>query len=124
MKKSTVFTLGALIGGGVALFVTPKSGKELQNELLQRVEELQLKVKEFDQELFKEQCKFQLEELKKRINDIDWKLSLRQNEEELEEITSCLTVLKEEVDEHEKTEEFVSDPESESEEFSSEILSN
>lgn len=122
MKKSTIFALGALLGGGVALLLTPKTGKELQGELLQRVEELQQKVREFDQELFKEKCKSQLEEIKERINEIDWNLSVRQNEEKVKQVTSCLHDLTEEMDEYEKEEQPILCLEGKSEDSSYEKL--
>ena len=64
MKKRYIFALGALVGGAAALFLAPKSGKELQADLLAKVEELQEKVKDFDQDAFKASCKEQLDELK------------------------------------------------------------
>ena len=53
MKKRYIFALGALVGGAAALFLAPKSGKELQADLLEKVEDLQDKIKDFDQEAFK-----------------------------------------------------------------------
>ena len=68
MKKRYIFALGALVGGAAALFLAPKSGKELQADLLAKVEELQEKVKDFDQDAFKTSCKEQLDEIKERAN--------------------------------------------------------
>ena len=100
MKKSTIFVLGALLGGGAALLLTPKSGKELQGELLQQVEELQQKAKEFDQELFKVKCKNKLEEIKKMINEFEWSRSAQQDEENMKQVNSCLHDLTEEIEEY------------------------
>lgn len=104
MKKGTMFALGALLGGGAALLLTPKSGKELQGELLQRVDELQQKVKEFDQESFKVKCKNQLEEIKKMIDEFDWNRSIQQDEENVKQVTSRLDDLTEEIEEYEEEE--------------------
>ncbi len=100
MKKRTIFTLGALLGGAAALLLTPKSGKELQLELLRGVEELQQKLKEFDQEVFKTQCKDQLEDIKEMINEFDWNRSLQQVEEKVTQVTSRLQSLKSVIEEH------------------------
>lgn len=99
-----MFALGALLGGGAALLLTPKSGKELQGELLQRVDELQQKVKEFDQESFKVKCKNQLEEIKKMIDEFDWNRSIQQDEENVKQVTSRLDDLTEEIEEYEEEE--------------------
>lgn len=104
MKKRTIFALGALIGGAAALLLNPKSGKELQRDLLNRVDELQQKVKEFDQESFKEQCKDQLEEIKASINEFDWNHSLQQIDEKVSQVTTRLQNLKDVIDEHKKEE--------------------
>lgn len=100
MKKRTIFTLGALLGGAAALFLTPKSGKELQLELLKHVEELQQKIKEFDQDLFKTQCKEQLEDIKEMINEFEWNRSLQQVDAKVAQVTSRLQNLREVIDEH------------------------
>lgn len=106
MKKRTIFALGAFIGGAAALLLTPKSGKELQRDLLNRVDELQQKVKEFDQESFKEQCKAQLEEIKASINEFDWNHSLQQIDEKVSQVTTRLQNLKDVIDEHKKEEQL------------------
>ena len=104
MKKRTIFALGALVGGAAALLLTPKSGKELQSDLLKRVDELQLKLKEFDQEDFKAQCKEQLEDIKSSINEFDWNRSLKQLEDKVAQVTTRLQGLKELMEEHKEEE--------------------
>lgn len=104
MKKRTIFALGGFIGGAAALLLTPKSGKELQHDLLNRVDELQQKVKEFDQESFKEQCKAQLEEIKASINEFDWNHSVQQIDKKVSQVKTRLQDLKDVMDEHKEEE--------------------
>ena len=42
MKKRNVFVLGAFLGAAAVALLTPKSGKEMQKELLQKVDDLSL----------------------------------------------------------------------------------
>ena len=100
MKKRYIFGLGALVGGVAALLLTPKSGKEMQAQLLQNVEDLQQKVKEFDQDAFKEKCKEQLEEIKASINEFDWSHSVQQLEEKVSQLTGRLQELKTVIEDH------------------------
>lgn len=104
MKKRYIFGLGALVGGVAALFLTPKSGKEMQNKLLETVEELQRKLKDFDQEVFKEKCKVQLEEIKTSINEFNWNDSMQQLEEKVSQLTGRLQDLKTVIEEHQEQE--------------------
>ena len=96
MKKRYIFGLGALVGGVAALLLTPKSGKEMQAQLLQNVEDLQQKVKEFDQDAFKEK----LEEIKASINEFDWSHSVQQLEEKVSQLTGRLQELKTVIEDH------------------------
>ena len=50
MKKRYIFALGALVGGAAALFLAPKSGKELQADLLEKVEDLQDKINDINKQ--------------------------------------------------------------------------
>ena len=100
MKKRYIFGLGALVGGVAALLLTPKSGKEMQAQLLQNVEDLQQKVKEFDQDAFKEKCKEQLDEIKASINEFDWSHSVQQLEEKVSQLTGRLQELKTVIEDH------------------------
>lgn len=100
MKKRYIFGLGALVGGVAALLLTPKSGKDMQADLLANVEELQQKVKDFDQDAFKEKCKVQLEDIKVSINEFDWNHSVRQLEEKVSQLTGRLQDLKTVIEDH------------------------
>ena len=48
MKKRNVFVLGAFLGAAAVALLTPKSGKEMQKELLQKVDDVQTKIKDLD----------------------------------------------------------------------------
>ena len=94
MKKRYIFTLGALVGGAAALFLAPKSGKELQADLLEKVEDLQDKIKDFDQEAFKTTCKEQLEEIKTSITNFDFSESIQIIEEKFKALNERVANLK------------------------------
>lgn len=100
MKKRYIFALGALVGGAAALFLAPKSGKELQADLLAKVEELQEKVKDFDQDAFKASCKEQLDELKLAITNFDLSDSIQAMEEKFKSLSERITDLKTVIEEH------------------------
>ncbi len=100
MKKRYIFALGALVGGAAALFFAPKSGKELQADLLQKVEELQEKVKDFDQDAFKASCKEQLEEIKETVANFDLSESIQVVEEKFKMLSERVANLKTVIEEH------------------------
>ena len=100
MKKRYIFALGALVGGAAALFLAPKSGKELQADLLAKVEELQEKVKDFDQDAFKTSCKEQLDEIKLAITNFDLSDSIQVMEEKFKSLSERITDLKTVIEEH------------------------
>ena len=100
MKKRYIFALGALVGGAAALFLAPKSGKELQADLLTKVEELQEKVKDFDQDAFKTSCKEQLDEIKLAITNFDLSDSIQAMEEKFKSLSERITDLKTVIEEH------------------------
>ena len=102
MKKRYIFALGALVGGAAALFLAPKSGKELQADLLAKVEELQEKVKDFDQDAFKASCKEQLDELKLAITNFDLSDSIQAMEEKFKSLSERVTDLKTVIEGQEK----------------------
>ena len=102
MKKRYIFALGALVGGAAALFLAPKSGKELQADLLAKVEELQEKVKDFDQDAFKTSCKEQLDELKLAITNFDLSDSIQAMEEKFKSLSERVTDLKTVIEEHQE----------------------
>ncbi len=100
MKKRYIFALGALVGGAAALLLTPKTGKELQVELLEKVEELQEKIQNFDQETFKATCKEQLDELKETIMNFDVSESIQLVEDKVKSINERIAHLKVTIEEH------------------------
>lgn len=104
MKKRYIFALGALVGGAAALFLAPKSGKELQADLIAKVEELQEKVKDFDQDAFKASCKEQLDELKLAVTNFDLSDSIQAMEEKFKALNERITQLKTVIEEHQEEE--------------------
>ena len=100
MKKRYIFALGALVGGAAALFLAPKSGKELQADLLAKVEELQEKLKDFDQDGFKTSCKEQLDEIKLAITNFDLSDSIQAMEEKFKSLSERVTDLKTVIEGH------------------------
>ena len=100
MKKRYIFALGALVGGAAALFLAPKSGKQLQADLLAKVEELQEKVKDFDQDAFKTSCKEQLDEIKLAITNFDLSDSIQAMEEKFRSLSERMTDLKTVIEQH------------------------
>ena len=100
MKKRYIFTLGALLGGAAALFLTPRSGKDLQADVLKKVEELQEKIKEFDQEAFKATCQTSLAEIKQTIAQFDLSESKQFVEGKFHALNERVNDLKAVIDEH------------------------
>lgn len=100
MKKRHAFLLGAVLGGVGALLLTPKSGKELRADLLNKVDELEGKIKEFDSEAFIASVTEEVEKVRENISNFDWEASKLELKEKVEEMTGRIEELKSVVDEH------------------------
>lgn len=103
MKKRNVFVLGALLGAAAVALLTPKSGKEMQNELLQKVDDLQTKIKDLEVEDVKEAFVTKLDEVKELINNFDWELSKADLEVKVNDVKAKLNEMVQRLDEAKET---------------------
>lgn len=103
MKKRNVFVLGALLGAAAVALLTPKSGKEMQNELLQKVDDLQRKIKDLEVEDVKEAFVTKLDEIKELVNNFDWELSKADLEVKVNDVKAKLNEMVQRLDEAKET---------------------
>ena len=103
MKKRNVFVLGALLGAAAVALLTPKSGKEMQNELLQKVDDIQTKIKDLEVEDVKEAFVTKLDEIKELINNFDWELSKADLEVKVNDVKAKLNEMVQRLDEAKET---------------------
>ena len=103
MKKRNVFVLGALLGAAAVALLTPKSGKEMQKELLQKVDDVQTKIKDLEVEDVKEAFVTKLDEIKELINNFDWELSKADLEEKVNDVKAKLNEMVQRLDEAKET---------------------
>ncbi len=103
MKKRNVFVLGALLGAAAVALLTPKSGKEMQNELLQKVDDIQTKIKDLEVEDVKEAFVTKLDEIKELVNNFDWELSKADLEVKVNDVKAKLNEMVQRLDEAKET---------------------
>ena len=99
MKKCCVFLTGLTIGGVVTALLTPKKGYELQNDLIEKANEIGQKIKEFDIKdvtlnQTKDALKEKLDDARKMIEEFDWEKSKATVQKKSEEITERLAEIK------------------------------
>lgn len=90
MKKRNVFVLGAVLGAAAVAFLTPKSGKEMQKELLKKADDIQTKIKDVEVEDVKEAFVHKLDEIKDLINNFDWESSKADLETKVNDVKAKL----------------------------------
>ena len=103
MKKRNVFVLGAFLGAAAVALLTPKSGKEMQNELLQKVDDLQTKIKDLEVEDVKEAFVAKLDEIKEVVNNFDWESSKADLEVKVNDVKAKLNEMVQRLDEAKET---------------------
>ena len=103
MKKRNVFVLAALLGAAAVALLTPKSGKEMQNELLQKVDDIQTKIKDLEVEDVKEAFVTKLDEIKELVNNFDWELSKADLEVKVNDVKAKLNEMVQRLDEAKET---------------------
>lgn len=99
MKKCCAFLTGIAIGAVVTALITPKTGKELQDDLIKSVAGMQKKMKDFDIKDYslnetKDLLKAKLDEAKKAIDNFDWNESKEKVGKKFEEINERLVEIK------------------------------
>jgi len=99
MKKCCVFLTGLTIGAVVTALLTPKKGYELQNDLIEKANEIGQKIKEFDIKdvtlnQTKDALKEKLDDVRKTIEEFDWEKSKTAVQKKSEEITERLAEIK------------------------------
>ena len=94
MKKSCAFVTGVVVGAVACALLTPKTGRDLQDELIKKANELQKKAQDFELKDTKELIQGKLDETKKMIQHFDWKESKKKVEKKFEEVTERLNEIK------------------------------
>ena len=67
----TKFLVGAGIGLGVGLLIAKKSGKETREDIKEKFNELEEKLKNLDYSEVKDGALLKRDEIRKKINDLD-----------------------------------------------------
>ena len=99
MKKTNIFILGSLIGAAASLLLTPKTGKEIQKDLLKKVDELQMKIKDFEINDAKQMFIGALDEVRDLINNFDWEASKAELEAKFNEVKEKINEIMSHLDE-------------------------
>ena len=99
MRKFGAFLTGITVGAVLTAVLTPKAGKDLQDDLIKKANELQKKVKEFDIKDVsltetKDVLKEKIEDSKKMIEEFDWAESKEKVQKKSEEISERLAEIK------------------------------
>ena len=102
MKKCRAFLTGIALGAIVAALVTPKTGKELQEELIVKASELNKKIKDFDiKDITFEDAKCaikeKLDDAKQAIEEFDWNETKHKVQEKFDEVTERLAEVKRQI---------------------------
>ncbi len=93
MKKRNAFLLGTLLGVATTLILAPKSGKELQKDLKDKLTDVQDKIKELDVEEVRESFLVRLDEVKALVTEFDWEASKSELEKRASDIKDRLDAL-------------------------------
>ncbi len=99
MKKRNVFVLGALLGAAAVALLTPKSGKEMQKDLLKTIDDVQTKIKEIEVEEVKQSFIAKLEEVKELVDNFDWEASKADLENKVNDLKEKLNEMLDRVEE-------------------------
>ena len=102
------FLTGVAIGAVITALLTPKTGRDLQDELISNLNKIQKKIKDFDikecvtnmevtTESVKESVQCKLEEAKKAIDEFDWTESKDKIQKKFDEVTERLNEIKEQL---------------------------
>lgn len=99
--KKCVFLTGVAVGAVLTALLTPKTGRDLQDELIEHVNKLQRKIKDFDfktciseVEITKASLQEKIEEAKKAIEEFDWARSKEKVGKKFDEVTERLNEIK------------------------------
>ena len=99
--KKCAFLTGIAVGVVLTALLTPKTGRDLQDDLIDHVNKLQKKVKEFDIkecvsniEITKEGLQAKIEDARKAIEDFDWAQSKEKVGKKVDEVTERLNEIK------------------------------
>ena len=87
-KKSGLgkFLLGAGIGVGLGMLFTKKTGKENREQLKKKVDELIVKIKDFDSKEVKENVQKKIDQIMNDLSDLDKEKALKIAKKKAEEI--------------------------------------
>lgn len=107
MKKCCAFLTGIVVGVVVTALVTPKTGKEMQDELINKVNVLQRKIKEvnWSEAIEDTKCalKEKLDDAKHAIEEFNWDDSKQKVQEKFDDVAERLSEIKRQLAEGQKT---------------------
>jgi len=112
MKKCCAFLTGIVVGVVITALVTPKTGKEMQDELINKVNVLQRKIKEFDlkevnwsEAIEDTKCalKEKLDDAKHAIEEFNWDDSKQKVQEKFDDVAERLSEIKRQLAEGQET---------------------
>jgi len=112
MKKCCAFLTGIVVGAVVTALVTPKTGREMQDELIKKANELQKKLKDFDIKDVnladtladtKDMLKEKLDDAKHAIEDFDWDKSRQKVQEKFDDVAERLSEIKRQITQNTET---------------------
>ena len=94
MKKCCAFFTGVALGAVAAMLLTPKTGKEMQDSLIKKTNELQKKLKDFELSDTKEVLQEKVKETRELIQKFDWNESKEKVQKTFDEVTARLSEIK------------------------------
>ena len=94
MKKCCTFLTGVAVGVVAAMLLTPKTGKEMQDSLIKKTNELQKKLKEFELSETKDVLQGKIQEAKESIKNFDWNESKEKVQKTFDDVTARLNEMK------------------------------
>jgi len=94
MKKCCTFLTGVALGAIIALLLTPKTGKEMQDSLIEKTNELQKKLKDFELSDTKEMLQEKIKETREMIQNFDWNESKEKVQKTFDDVSARLSEIK------------------------------
>jgi len=94
MKKCCTFFTGVALGAVVAVLLTPKTGKEMQDSLIKKTNELQKKLKDFELSETKAVLQEKVKETRELIQNFDWNESKEKVQKTFDDVSARLSEIK------------------------------
>jgi len=94
MKKCCTFFTGVALGAIIAILLTPKTGKEMQDSLIRKTNELQKKLKDFELSDTKSVLQEKVKETRELIQNFDWNESKEKVQKTFDDVSARLSEIK------------------------------